>query len=119
LKNALPEACIEHPSHWFGPSSLFLELDSERNRTTFHQRMSDCDQHVRSIVEDEDETVAMHKLLNGSDADILSLSEDACVLAIHRFTLRSLQPGMDGVARRIAQKQLATSLLRYSLVRNF
>lgn len=118
IRAALTDIELSHPSHWFGPSTLFLELDSERFRSMFHKRLADADPVVRSIAEDEDETSAMHALLHGADAQIQELSEEACVIALHRFTVRSLERGLDDVARRITQKQLATALLRYSISRN-
>ena len=118
LKAALSEIGIQHASSWFGPSTLFLELDSEPKRMAFHEQLLRSDPTVRAISEDESETRAMHQLLNGSDEDIRALDEEACALALHRITVRSLEPGLDDVARRIVQKQLATALLRYSIVRN-
>jgi hypothetical protein len=119
LKRGLVELGIRHAPSWFGPSSLFLELDSERNRATFHQKLVDSDCTVRATVEDELETRAMHTLLNGSDDDIVNnLDDDACTMAIHRLTIRALEHGLDDVARRIVQKQLATALLRHSVCRN-
>lgn len=118
LKAALPEVGLSHPSSWFGPSTLFLDLDSDAKRATFHQRLVDADPHVRAIAEDESETRAMHTLLHGSDDEILPMDEEACALAIHRLTVRSLEPGLDDVAKRIVQKQLAMALLRYSVVKN-
>lgn len=118
LKTSLSEIGLNHASSWFGPSTLFLELDSETKRAAFHEQLLRSDPTVRAISEDEGETRAMHQLLNGSDDDIRALAEEACVLALHRITVRSLEPGLDEVARRIVQKQLATALLRYSIVRN-
>lgn len=118
LRAALPDLHICHPSHWFGPSTLFLELDAEANRSIFRQRLADTDPQVRAIVEDEDETRAMHTLLHDSDVLIQALSEESCILALHRLTMRSLEQGLDDVAKRICQKQLATALLRYSVARN-
>jgi hypothetical protein len=97
---------------------LFLELDAEANRSIFRQRLADTDPQVRAIVEDEDETRAMHTLLHDSDVLIQALSEESCILALHRLTMRSLEQGLDDVAKRICQKQLATALLRYSVARN-
>ena len=71
-----------------------------------------------ALVEDEDETRAMHTLLHDSDVLIQALSEESCILALHRLTMRSLEQGLDDVAKRISQKQLATALLRYSVARN-
>lgn len=119
LKYGLRELGMHHAPSWFGPSSLFLELDSERNRALFHQKLLDSDCTIRATVDDEVETRTMHILLNGSDDEILNNTDDeACTIAIHRLTLRALEPGLDDVARRIVQKQLATALLRFSVCRN-
>lgn len=118
LKAALPEIGINHPPAWFGPATLFLELDSEQKRAAFHEKLLESDPIVRAISEDEGETHALHELLNGADENIEKLDQEACVLALHRLTVRSLAQGLDDVARRIVQKQLATALLRFSIVRN-
>ena len=118
LKAALPELKIQHSSNWFGPSTLFLELDSEPRRAAFHESLCGAEPSVRALADDEGETRATHELLNGSDDDIRSLDENKCILALRRLTIRALEPGLDEVARRIVQKQLATGLLRYSIVRS-
>lgn len=118
IKAAMPELKLSHTSAWFGPSTLFLELDSEWRRSAFHAQLAASDCSVRSVFDIESETHAIQCLLNGSDDAILALQTEACMFAIHRLTIRSLESGLDDVGKRILQKQLATALLRYSVVKN-
>jgi len=118
INTAVPELKLSHSSNWYGPSTLFLELDSESRRAAFHADLSARDCRVRSIVDAESEARAIDCLLRGSDDAILALAPDACFSAIHRLTIRSLNAGLDDVAKRIVQKQLATTLIRYSVVKN-
>jgi len=108
---------LEHPSHWFGPSTLFLEVDSLSNRETFSDRFSKSRAEVRALVEEEEEARALETLLRGSDDSIRTLSFESCMMAIDRLTSRALMAEKDDVSKQISQKQLATALLRFSIVR--
>ena len=118
LKRALKELEIPHSSNWFGPSSLFLELTSETRRAAAQSYLADREAAVREDVEEKTESRAMAVLLQGSDDELEALSAGACVGALKQLTMRALQPGLDDVALRIVQRQLATALLRYSVVKN-
>jgi len=118
IRAAMPELKMPHHASWFGPTTLFLELDSESRRTAFHSALVASECAATSIVDDECATHALQTLLNGSDDAIIGLDGDACMLAIRNLTLRSLAPGTDDVGKRLLQKQLAIALLRVSVVRN-
>lgn len=115
LKRAMPELDIPHSSNWFGPSSLFLELAGEARRAAAHSYLTDREEGVRANVE---ESRAIATLLQDSDDELYALEDDACVGALKQLTTRALQQGLDDVALRIVQRQLATALLRFSVVRN-
>jgi hypothetical protein len=71
---------------------------------------------MESVVEEETTIRALHVLLNENDDAVAALTTDACERAIRALTLRSVEFGLDEVGRRLVQKQLATALLRFSVV---
>ena len=113
LRRAFPEMKIKHPSAWYGPATLMLELECEVNCARTRKRFEDSD-HYKSVGEDEELSNSMAVLLHGSDDDIHKLSNDNVCNAIFALSYRAVQTGLDIVARRIVQKQLATALLRVS-----
>jgi len=115
LKRALPEVSPGHSSAWYGPSTLFLDLsqgDAQANSARFLLET----ESMESVVEEETTTRALHVLLNENDDAVAALTTDACERAIRALTLRSVEFGLDEVGRRLVQKQLATALLRFSVV---
>ena len=116
LKRALPEIAPRHASAWYGPSTLFLESQQGEIQEKSTQFMTES-QSMLSLDEQEAETRALHVLLNERDEAVCSLSDDDCQCAIRSLTQRALEPGLDEVARRLVQKQLATALLRYSIAK--
>lgn len=115
LKRALGEVAPVHASGWYGPSSLFLEMsDGEKREATSHFLTGSAG--MQSIVEKEEEAAALSGLLNGSDDRVRSLADEACRSAIRSLSTRACSDGLDEAGRRIVQKQLATALLRYSIV---
>lgn len=73
LRAALPETKLMHGSHWYGPSSLYLELcmPSEMKRALDVQRPPEIQ---RSILDDDEDARLLDLLLNGSHDDIVALS---------------------------------------------
>lgn len=115
LKRALSEMAPEHPSGWYGPSTLFIELSSDEVQNKTHAFLKGTES-MKSLTETEEETLALNTLLNGSDDEVQTLSDASCCSAIRLLAERSSDTNLDETARRIVQKQLATSLLRYSIV---
>ena len=115
LKRSLPEVAPIHPSAWYGPSTLFIETSSGEIRTKTSAFIAETNS-MKSIVEQEAEAVALHTLLNGSDDDVQALSNASCCGAIRSLSERACRAELDDTARQIVQKQLATTLLRHSIV---
>ena len=116
--SALDEVQLAHPPSWFGPSTLALEVDRASHRTPFHQRLADATPMCEPTEPTEPESHAMAVLMGGCDTEIRNLDFDECCVGLTRLTRRALSPELDDCARRIAQKQLATALLRFSVARN-
>lgn len=115
LKNALSELAPEHPSAWYGPSTLFIEMSSDNVQNKTHAFLKGTES-MKSLTETEEETTALQTLLNGSDEEVTTLSDASCYSAIRVLSERASDTNLDETARRIVQKQLATCLLRYSIV---
>lgn len=117
LKRSLSELPLKHASGWYGPATLFLELDGEPARAAAREELARTAQRVRARVEEEEEAIAMNTLLKGTDDDVVALTTEACGRAVHAFATRAVDEGLDEVARRLVQRQLATALLRAAVVR--
>jgi hypothetical protein len=72
---------------------------------------------VRADVDVESEALGQRVLLHGSDDELRALDADAVALGLHALAMRALEDGLDDVARRLVQKQLAAGLVRVSVVR--
>jgi len=115
LKGALSETAPAHASAWYGPSTLFIEMSSDdvqRKTSDFLFKTSS----IKSLVEQEGENAALHNLLHGSDDDVRTLSNEACCIAIRSLAERACNTELNDTARCVVQKQLATTLLRYSII---
>ena len=113
LKNALPELGIEHSSNWYAPTTLSLELSSDRHTSRTREAL-EAITHVRSIGEDENIARAVSMLMHNTDEELKALEPHLVRDAIAALSLRAVGGGLDDVGRRICQRQLATALLRYS-----
>lgn len=116
LKRALAENAPSHSSAWYGPSTLFIEMESKRATEKTRQFIEDSTFSTAPCSTYE-ETRALHTFLGGADEDVAALGDAQAARAIGVLTERALQPGLDATARRIVQRQLATALLRDSIVR--
>jgi hypothetical protein len=122
LRNAIPEVQLPQPSHWYGPSSLYLELSKPERmeRALALQRPV-----VRSQVEDErDETLADILTLH-SDDEVVDMSAADARQAIQALSVQVLRTGsrrgrggtdvdVDQDAFRTAQERLARAVTRYT-----
>jgi len=116
LQRALPERAPMHSSGWYGPSTLFLEMESSNSLEKTREFLKNST-FTTTDCSNYEETNALHMLMGGSDEEVVNLTDAQVQRAITILTERALQPGMDATARRIVQRQLATALLRDSIVR--
>lgn len=121
LQRALPEVAPKHASPWYGPSTLFLELES-KSAMAATRRYVETSAFLSSDVAGAscsayEETRALHSILGGSDEEVAALTDAQAKRAVALLTERASRPDLDPTARRIAQRQLATALLRGSIVR--
>tara|TARA_Y100000389_G_scaffold159121_1_gene160805 strand:+ start:1486 stop:2439 length:954 start_codon:yes stop_codon:yes gene_type:complete len=114
LRKAVPDA-LQHSSAWYGPSSLYLEASEHTKREAIRMGATGTTilpAHTVSAIE---------RLLRGqmNRENIAELGDDACLDATRSLTLRVCADLVEGdlAAQRISQKQLASALLRWTLLR--
>jgi len=117
LRKALagPEAPKEVAA-WYGPSTLYLELQSHA-AVRGHQMGA-----LAFDAMTDEQALAVERLLRApleSDA-VREMGDDACLSAINALTMRACNAliGGDEVSQTLTQKQLATALLRWCFLRN-
>ena len=111
LKEALGEKTLRHSSAWYGPASLYGELvDSLRKRQI----------RTDGQMVDQEAVEAIDTLLQMPDGDVEACSDVKALKAIRALTLKAAvsAASSDGAAFLLAQKQLATALLRWSVLRS-
>ena len=117
LKRAVPEVDLLRCPAFYSPATLFLELNNTKRRTTASQRLAQSKQVVFAEGEEEEILSAIRVLTGGDDDEILQLANDAISRSLRRLAERAIDPERDEVSLRIAQKQLATAILRISVIR--
>ena len=103
LQRALKsESPIRHSPPWYGPSTLLIELSTQRS---YRNEMSECDHHTACTVD---------TLLHGSAAAIEGLKADDQKYALMHLANKCMWESEtgDAVSTKLAQKQLAMGLLR-------
>jgi hypothetical protein len=106
LKRAMGSSSpIKHSSPWYGPSTLFIELTNQNN---------DDSQVSHGNAALESTLAYTETLLHGRNESIKELSKAEKNEALLHLTNRALYAarGGDAVGVKVAQKQLATALLR-------
>ena len=120
LRTALPEIALPQSSHWYGPSSLYLELSSpdRMERALAVQRPV-----VRSQPEEEHDEELADALTLNSDDDVVAMSAADARQAVHALAVQVLRAGCrphghksvpDQDAFRAAQERLARGVTRYT-----
>lgn len=117
LKEAGVGAALRHPSPYYSPSTLYNDLlASVATPLTEGERAG-----LTSVAPEECEQ-AVDTLLRApmSYATVRDLGDAACIDAVRAMTLRVCEAAEagDAVASRVAQKQLASTLLRWCLLRD-
>ena len=122
LRGALPQLDLPHPSAWFGPSTLWIEL-ARRNRMEAYQRQL-ADTPLRSIVEEEDARACAEAGMKGlqtmKNEELRSLTHEECHAGTEYMARKVIEAVVEGDAtkERLWQKALAKALLRWTQERN-
>lgn len=118
LSRALPELALPHPSPWFGPSTLFLELTSRTRMAAYKDSIDEMD-HLRSLPEREEVESTVSMLLRGSDESVMKLDDEQCSAAVQWMSTRVIDAivNADTAMQRLTQHQLGLALVRWSQVK--
>tara|TARA_B100000575_G_scaffold56054_1_gene42132 strand:+ start:4005 stop:4943 length:939 start_codon:yes stop_codon:yes gene_type:complete len=114
LRKAVPGS-LKRCSAWYAPSTLFLEA-SEHTKGVAKQMGATATQMLPQHT-----VAAIDRLLRGQMTrdNVVDLGDDACLDATRSLTLRVCADLINGdlAAQRISQKQLASALLKWTLLR--
>jgi len=122
LRHALPELPLRHNSHWYGPSSLYLELSTphQMKRALHLQRPPGV---ARSIVEEQEEDELLRVLLEESDEAVAAMTPAESRQAVTIAAIKVLQAGAGDSADDVdqtlflkAQKNYARAMFRHTWV---
>lgn len=109
LKRAVPGA-IHHPSAWYGPSTLYLDLISTLRSHSIYPNSTAIGSAAGMV-----DVVLRHR-----DEDFERMEEQDVLQAIRVLTLKTAAASAsDDLAMQVmSQKQLAVALLRWSVLKN-
>ncbi len=102
---------LKHPSAWYGPATLFAELSEDLQQKQVAPETTLMSPETASAVD---------SVLRHSSEDLFSLSDESWMSAIRALTLKtaSAETYGDSAMQKLTQKQLATALLRWSVIRH-
>tara|TARA_B100001094_G_scaffold25343_1_gene21187 strand:- start:5210 stop:6082 length:873 start_codon:yes stop_codon:yes gene_type:complete len=110
LKESIPNV-LRHASAWYGPATLYGELlEKLRQRNILPE----------STLMSASTSESVDCILRKRDEDVMAMLDDkACLNAIRALTLKvaSAETYGDSLSQKISQRQLATALLRWSVLR--
>ena len=109
--------CIRDSSPWYSPSTLYKSINS-----SMHTQLSDEElQSFASLTPEVCErTIDVLLRAPMSFATVRDLGDSACIDAVRTLTQRTFTAARSGdeAVSRIAEKDLATALLRWVLLRD-
>ena len=119
LRTALPTTyAMEHPSHWYGPSSLYLELATPTRMEAALARERPA---VKAQVEEEALDRLADVLVQHSDDEVAEMRREDAHKALHTLAVQVLRAGsrttdneVDQDDFREAQERYARGLCRYT-----
>ena len=119
LRTALPTTyAMEHPSHWYGPSSLYLELATPTRMEAALARERPA---VKAKVEEEALDRLADVLVQHSDDEVAEMRREDAHKALHTLAVCVLRAGsrtadneVDQDDFRDAQERYARGLCRYT-----
>ena len=118
LKNALPESAPRHHAAYYGPATLYAELQNRAGE--YGAALASGESGVAMLpkqTEDSIETLLRKPMTHET---VSSLGDTNCMEAVRALTLRVTDAIVSGdsAAQRITQQQLATAVLRWTILRN-
>ena len=119
LRTTLPEThTLAHPSHWYGPSSLYLELATPMR---MEQTLAREQPTVRAQVQEEELDQLADTLVQHSDDEVFGMETEDAHKALRQLAIHVLRAGsrvddqeVDQDDFREAQERYAFGLCRYT-----
>ena len=119
LRTTLPEThTLTHPSHWYGPSSLYLELTTPMRMEATLAREQPT---VRAQVQEEELDRFADTLVQHSDDEVVAMQTEEAHKALRQLAIHVLRAGsrvdeqeVDQDDFREAQERYAFGLCRYT-----
>jgi|TARA_B110000858_G_scaffold135168_1_gene153745 hypothetical protein len=110
LRSVVGTSLLRHSSAWYGPASLYAELCSALGTRKIAPGTTLLSAEQAEVVD---------VLLRHSDDEVKQLGDARCLEAIRALTLKtaSAEAFGDSAMKCLTQKQLATALLRWSVLR--
>jgi hypothetical protein len=120
LRRALQELCLRHGSHWYGPSSLYLELSTpyQMRRALELQRPPGVQ---RSTAADEADDALLATLIGENDETVAGMSATDSRRAVYVAAIKVLQAGstkpqVDQDEFLESQKNYARAMFRHTWI---
>ena len=105
-----------HPSAWYGPSTLYHELT---HQAAWRGERMGASEYTGMPLQTAND---VETLLRGvmSLETVHSVGDEGCLKAVHALTMRACNAliSSDQTAQRLTQQQLATALLRWTVLRS-
>lgn len=104
-------ACAKHSSAWYGPSSLYAELQ---------QDLVDQGISPQTTLMDTETADSVERILRSDDHDTRALGDERSLNAIRALTLKAAAAAAhgDATSQMLTQKQLAVALFRWGVLRD-
>ena len=118
LRSTFLDIELTHPSHWYGPSSLYLELAAplRMEKTLAHERPGQMTTDEQNELNELADVLVQH-----SDDDVVDMEPTDALKALHTLAIHVLQAGsrvegdeVDQDEFREAQERYARGLCRYT-----
>jgi hypothetical protein len=114
LRRSLSEQrVLRHCAAYYGPSTLFNELNSVAAAQALHAR-------ARAIFEpatlDTHHTAVLSRLTRGSLQQLRGLTDDECDVVTRHLAQRVVQTRLAGIDATALQRELAVGLFRWSQI---
>tara|TARA_Y100000817_G_scaffold297684_1_gene274222 strand:- start:9181 stop:10176 length:996 start_codon:yes stop_codon:yes gene_type:complete len=117
LKNGVPENSPQHSAAWYGPSTLYSELCDRA--ADYGMALAGGEPSPLMLPKHTEESIDALLRKPMTHDTVHNVGDEGCMDAVRALTLRvtdALGAG-DLAAQRITQKQLATALLRWVILR--
>lgn len=117
LKNALPESAPRHHAAYYGPATLYAELQDRAGE--YGAALASGEPAVSMLPRHTEQAIETLLRKPMTHETVAALGDNDCMEAVRALTLRVTDAIVAGdvTSQRITQKQLATAVLRWVILR--